>query len=245
MNRILANIKSVKGVSGIIVVDKTRALTYEVLPASFSNESKKNISLPLLHLGQSTTSSASMDFFFENGLARIYNRSEFILLILGREDMNFNMLGVICREAIPAITRKLRHGQIGYSDSTKTSNQNVGTDFLLKAINIISTNCVDKVGAYIVTKYLRQAKDEISGRYRILTSVTVDNNGVASFIKGAPQKAETDTLTAFAHWSNLYLSYLAKSTNKLNPEDIMELTIEIKDKLNLTGFYQLYSDIEV
>ena len=159
--------------------------------------------------------------------------------------MNFNMLGVVCREAIPAITRKLRQGQIGFNKTTHITRESVGTEFLLKAINIISTNCVEKVGAYIVTKYLRKAKDELSIHYKVLTSVMVDNNGVASFIKGAPANAEPETLTAFAHWSNLYLSYLAKSTNKLKPEDIMDLTIQIKDKLNLTGFYQLYADIEV
>jgi len=185
-----------------------------------------------------------MDFFFENGLARLYNKNEQIILILGQPDLNFNMLGVVCREAVPAISRKLSHGQLALSD-TGNEQSTVGTKLLLKAINIISTNCIDKIGAYMVTKYLRLAKDELVKTYPVLAGISVDNNGIASFIKGMSARADENTLTAFAHWSNLFLSHCAKSTNKLKPADIMELTIEVKDKLNLSGFYQLYADVGI
>lgn len=244
MNRILANIRAIRGVIGAIVVDKNRALTYELLPASFTTENIKNIALSLLHLGRSIDRNMSIDFFFENGLARLYNKDKQIILILGQPDLDFNMLGVVCREAVPAISRKLGHGQLALSDTGSESNT-VGPEFLLKAINIISTNCIDKIGAYMVTKYLRLAKDELTRTYPVLTGISVDNNGVASFIKGVSVKSDQDALTAFAHWSNLFLSYSAKATNKLKPADIMELTIEIKDKLNLSGFYQLYADVGI
>ena len=244
MNRILANIRAIRGVIGAIVVDKNRALTYELLPASFTTENIKSIALSLLHLGQSMDRNMSIDFFFENGLARLYNKDKQIILILGQPDLDFNMLGVVCREAVPAISRKLDHGQLALSDTGSESNT-VGPEFLLKAINIISTNCIDKIGAYMVTKYLRLAKDELTRTYPVLTGISVDNNGVAFFIKGVSVKSDQDALTAFAHWSNLFLSYCAKATNKLKPADIMELTIEIKDKLNLSGFYQLYADVGV
>ena len=144
MNRILANIKSVKGVIGVIVIDKKRALTYELLPALFTTENIKNIALSLLHLGGAMNRNMSIDLFFENGLGRLYNRREQIILILGQPDLNFNMLGVVCREAVPAISRKLDHGQLALSDAATESN-NIGPEFLLKAVNIISTNCIDKI----------------------------------------------------------------------------------------------------
>lgn len=245
MNKILINIRSVKGVIGTIVVDKNRALTYELLPASFTTEHVKSIALPVLDFGRSIDKNMSLDFFFENGVARIYNRKEQIVLILGQPDLNLNMLGIVCREAIPAISRKLSHGQLAYTGEGKPESENISTEFLLRAVNIISMNCIEKIGAYLVTKYLRLAKDELTQTYQVLISVTVDNNGVASLIKGLSTKSDKETLAAFAHWINLFLTYSAKSTNKLKPADIMELTMEIRDKLNLTGFYQLYADVGI
>lgn len=245
MNKILANIRAVNGVIGIIIVDKNRALTYELMPASFTTENIKNIALPLLCLGQKLDKNMSLDFFFENGLARLYNKNEQIVLILGRPELNLNTLGVVCREAIPAISRKLRHGQLGLSTDARVGSYDAEPEFLLQAINIISTNCIDKIGAYMVTKYLRQAKNELAITYPILTRISVDNNGIASFIKGLESKSGKDNLTAFAHWANLFLSHCAKGTDKLKPTDIMDLTIQIKDKLDLSGFYQLYADVGI
>jgi len=37
MDKILANIRAVQGVIGTIVIDKSRALTYQLMPASFSS----------------------------------------------------------------------------------------------------------------------------------------------------------------------------------------------------------------
>jgi len=245
MDKILANVRTVPGVIGTIVIDKSRALTYQLMPASFSSEMIKNIALPLLNMGRSTERNLSLDFFFEDGAARLYNRRQQIILILGRKDLDFNALGTVCREAIPAISRKLAHGQLKVSSPERKDSPDVGPEFLLKAINIISTNCVDKIGAYLVTKYLRKSKDELTSTYHVLSGISVDNNGVASFIKGAYFDEGRDTLTAFAHWANLFLSYCARSTDRLKPADIMELTFEIKDKLDLSGFYQLYVDVGI
>jgi hypothetical protein len=198
-----------------------------------------------LHFGQKLSKNAQVDLFFENGIARIYSRKEQVLLVFGKPELNLNNLGVVCREAIPAISRKLSHGQLAATIDSRRAAFDAEPDFLLKAINIISTNCVDKIGAYLVTKYLRQAKNELAKTYPILTGITVDNNGVASFIRGLPIESGKDNLTAFAHWSNLFLAYCAKGTNKLKPADIIELTTAIKDKLDLSGFYQLYADVGI
>jgi len=245
MNKILANIRAVPGVIGTLVIDKNRALTYQLVPASFTTEKIKEIAMPLLRLGQSLDRNMSLDLFFENGLARLYNRSNLIVLILGHGDLNFNVLGIVCREAIPAISRKLAHGQLSVSSSDRKTSSDASPEFLLKAINIISTNCVEKIGAYMVTKNLRKAKDELAQTYPILAGISVDNNGIASFIKGLPYEKDRDTLTGFAHWANLFLSDCAKATNKLKPADIMELTLEIRETLDLSGFYQLYVDVGI
>jgi predicted regulator of Ras-like GTPase activity (Roadblock/LC7/MglB family) len=245
MDKILANIKAVPGVKGIIVIDKSRALTYELMPNSVSAEEVKNIALPLLHLGKAVNKSMSIDFFYENGVARLYNKAEQIALILGRPDLNLNALGVVCREAIPAIGRKFARGQLGISSPSRNEQQDTGLEFLLKAINIISTRCTEKIGAYAVTKNLRRAKDELTNTYSVLTMFSVDNNGTATLIKGGATQSGDEPVKAFAHWANLFLSYCAKTSDKLSPEDILKLTFEIKDRLDLSGFYQVYADSHI
>lgn len=245
MDKILENIRMVHGVIGTIVVDKNRALTFQLMPSSYTTENVKNIALSLLNLGRSVDKNMSLDFFFENGLARLYNNKEQIVVILGRPELNLNSLGVVCREAIPAISRKLSRGQLGLSSKARPDTPDAGPEFLIQAINIIAANCVEKIGAYMVTKNLRKSRDELVKKYSFLSSISVDNNGIASFIKGTTLRSGKETLTAFAHWANLFLSYCARSTDKLKPGDIMELTFEIKDRLDLSGFYQLYADVGI
>ncbi len=242
MDKILSNIRAVNGVTGIIVIDKSRALTYQMMPASYAADEVKNIALSLLHLGKAFPTGMSIDFFFESGLGRLYNNEEQITLIIGKPELNLNTLGVVCREAISAIGRKFARGQLSVSTSSKAEPFEAGFDFLIKAINIISANCVDKIGAYMVTKNLRKAKDELTAKYPVLISISVDNNGMCTLIRGADTQHTEIAMKAFAHWANLFLSYCARSTDKLNPEDIMNLTFEIKDRLDLSGFYQVYAD---
>jgi len=245
MDRIMSNIKMVQGVSGVMVIDKARALTYQMMPASMSPDSVKELAIELLHLGRTIEKNLSLDLFFESGLARLYNRPEQVVLILGRPDMNFNALSVVCREAIPAISRKLSKGQLGISSPGAKDHKESDLELLISALNIISAKCVEKIGAYMVTRNLRRAKDELAGKYPIITAIMVDNNGIVSLIKGIQPGVGKDSLKAFAHWANLFLSYCANSTNKLKPEDILDLTFEIKDRLDLAGFYQIYSDVAV
>jgi hypothetical protein len=246
MNKILSNIRSVPGVWGTMAIDKKRALTYQLLPSTYDAETVKSIAIPTLNLGRALDKPLAVDFFFGNGKGRLYNRPEAIVLILGRNELNFDTLGTVCKEAIPAICRRFSRGAL--ADNAPTSavdSAHVSFDFLLKAINILASNAQQKIGAYLVTKHLRNAKDTLVEKYRFLSTLTVDNNGVASLIKGFPAYKGDDLLQGFAHWANLFISSCAKSNDKLSAADILELTMEIKDKLELTGFYQLYADIGI
>jgi hypothetical protein len=243
MNKILANIRSVPGVWGTIAIDKKRALTYQLLPASYESEEVKKIAIPTLNLAQTCERPMIVDLFFENGKARLYNRDEAIVLILGRDELSFDALGTICREAIPALCRRFSRGELGDSFIAKPDPGAASFDLLLKAINIIAYNAQRKIGAYLVTKHLRNAKDELVEEYQFMSSITVDNNGVASLIKGNVPYKGKDLLKGFAHWANLFVSNCASSSDKLKPGDILELTLDIKSKLELTGFYQLYAGI--
>jgi predicted regulator of Ras-like GTPase activity (Roadblock/LC7/MglB family) len=245
MNKILSGIRSVHGVWGIIVIDKRRALTYQMLPATYTADAVKTIAIPILSLAQSTEKDIVVDLFFKNGKARIYNHGDAAVLILGHKELSLDSLASICRSAVPTISRRFSRGDLGDQPVAGIEPGNVSFDFLLKAINILASNAQKKIGAYLVTKHLRNAKDALMDRYEFLTSISVDNNGVARLLKGYPPYSGDDLLEAFAHWANLFVSNCATSSNKLNPADILELTMEIKDKLEISGFYQLYADIGV
>lgn len=246
MNKILLNIRSIPGVWAILAIDKKRALTYQVFPSSYDANTVKDIAIPVLNFGRSHERALVADFFFENGKGRMYSRQEAVVLILGRPDLNLDMLGNVCKEAIPAICRKFSRGDLADNmPVTSGNNRSPGFDFLLKAMNIIAANVQQKIGAYLVTKYMRATKDRLAETYKFLSSITIDNNGVAQLIKGcAPHKGD-DLLKGFAHWANCFVASAARSSEKLSASDILELTIDIKDKLELTGFYQIYADIGI
>jgi len=245
VNRILSNIRGVPGVWGTIAIDKKRALTYQMLPANYTTEQVKSIAIPALNLARSAERNMLIDVFFESGKVRIYNYADVIVLIMGRKDLDLDTLGSVCKGAIPALARRILRGDLAESTPQKGQTSDLSFEMLLKAINIIALNAQQKIGAYLVTKHLRNAKDSLVANYRFLQSLTVDNNGVAYLIKGyVPHKGD-DLLQGFAHWANLFVSNCATSSDKLNPADILSLTMEIRDKLELSGFYQLYADIGI
>lgn len=243
MNKILSNIRAVPGVWGTIAIDKKRALTYQLMPANYNPESVKKMAILALNLSQSSDRPMVVDIFFETGKARIYSRGEAVVLILGRNEMSFDSLGVTCKEALPALSRRFARGELSDRSVVKTDPGSISFDLLLKSINIIAYNAQRKIGAYLVTKHLRSAKDQLMHEYQFLTTISVDNNGVANLLKGYPPYKGEALLKGFAHWANLFVSKCALSTDKLEAGDILELTLEIKSKLELTGFYQLYADI--
>jgi hypothetical protein len=248
MNKILSNIRSVPGVWGTIAIDKKRALTYQMLPATYSTEAVKQIAIPTLNLARSAEKNMVIDLFFENGKARIYNHGDAVVLILGREDLNFDMLASICKGAVSAINRRFARGDLAdyiAPGGGSGGSGDVSFELLLRAINILASNAQQKIGAYLVMKHLRNAKDMLVDKYQFLTTITVDNNGVADLIKGYTPPKGDDLLQGFAHWANLFISNCASSSDKLNPADILELTMEIKGRLELSGFYQLYADIGI
>jgi len=245
MNKILSSIRSVSGVWGTLAIDKKRSLTYQLLPSTYDSDVVKSIAIPILNLGQAQDKGLIVDFFFDNGKARLYSRPEAMVLIMGRFDMDFDMLASVCKEAVPAICRRFSRANLADNGPTSTDKSGASFEFLLKAINILGSNAQQKIGSYLVTKHLRNAKDKLVEKYQFLSSITVDNNGVAFLIKGYPPHKGDDLLQGFAHWANLFISNCAHSTDKLSPSDILELTIEIRDRLELTGFYQLYADVGI
>ena len=244
MNKILSNIRSVPGVWGTLAIDKKKSLIYQLMPSNYDAEVVKSIAIPALNFGRQVEKNLVADFLFENGKGRLYSTREAVVFVLGRMDMNFDSLGAVCKDAIPAINRRFFRGEIGDGSPAGISRTEANFEFLMKAINILASNIQQKVGAYLVTKHLRNAKDNLVQRFRFLATITIDNNGVISLMQGYPQYKGDDLLEGFARWANLFILSCSRSSDKVNAGDIMELTSDIKDKLEPTGFYRFFDGIK-
>ena len=244
MNKILSSIRSVPGVWGTLAIDKKKSLIYQLMPSNYDAEIVKSIAIPALNFGRQVEKNLVADFLFENGKGRLYSTREAVVYILGRMDMNFDGLGAVCKDAIPAINRRFSRNENLDAPSQGVIRTEANFDFLMTAINIMASNVQRKVGAYLVTKHLRNAKDIIVNRFRFLTSITIDNNGVISLMQGYPQYKGDDLLEGFGQWANLFITNCSRSSDKVNVNDILELTSEIRDKLEPTGFYRFFENIK-
>lgn len=244
MNKILSNIRSVPGVWGALAIDKKNSLIYQLMPSNYDAEVVKSIAIPALNFGRQVEKNLVADFLFENGKGRLYSTREAVVFVLGRMDMNFDSLGAVCRDAIPAINRRFSRSEIVDGSSTGIPHREANFEFLMRAINILASNIQQKVGAYLVTKHLRNAKDNLVQQFRFLATVTIDNNGVISLMQGYPQYKGDDLLEGFARWANLFILSCSRSSDKVHAGDIMELTSDIKDKLEPTGFYRFFDGIK-
>lgn len=240
MNKILSNIRSVPGVWGTLAIDKKKSLIYQLMPSNYDAEVVKSIAIPALNFGRQAEKNLVADFLFENGKGRLYSTFEAVVFVLGHMDMNFDSLGAVCRDAIPAINRRFSRGEIGDGPTTGISQTEANFEFLMSVMNILASNIQQKIGAYLVTKHLRNAKDNLVQRFRFLATVTIDNNGVISLMQGYPLYKGDDLLEGFARLANLFILNCSRSSDKINAGDIMVLTSSIKYKLEPTGFYRFF-----
>jgi predicted regulator of Ras-like GTPase activity (Roadblock/LC7/MglB family) len=107
MERILNDIKSVPGISGVLVLDKDTLKSYHLLPATFSSESIQNIRTKLLKLSEKMNEQSRLDLKFEHGVGLVYNLERSAILIFGKSNLNFSILGLVMKSALQAIERKL------------------------------------------------------------------------------------------------------------------------------------------
>src|SRR4030042_6315637 len=107
MNKILQEIKSVQGVSGVLVLDKKEGITYQLTPASFPTEGLKEVGLRLSRLSKACPVDLSLELRFENGLALLYNLERGTVFIFGRLGINLSILELVLKSAFLSIERKL------------------------------------------------------------------------------------------------------------------------------------------
>ncbi|MDP2961108.1 MAG: hypothetical protein Q8N71_06755, partial [candidate division Zixibacteria bacterium] len=88
MNKTLQEIKSVQGVTGVLVLDKKEGITYQLTPASFPTEGLKELGVRLSRLVKLLSTEIKLELKFENGTAFFYNLERGAILIFGRPGIN-------------------------------------------------------------------------------------------------------------------------------------------------------------
>lgn len=246
MNEILQEIKSVQGVTGVLVLNKNEGITYQVTPVSFPKDGLKDVGTRLSRLAKASSAGTSLELRFENGLAFFYNLDRGAVLIFGRPGMNLSVLNLVLKSAFLSIERKLskKGEQPSFREEEKASFflDKIYLEHLIAALNQIAGTLKQKLGAYSVTQNLRRSKEEFLLQFAILQNYFVDNNGTVSLIRGKEEEASTEVLKAFALW----ISHFIHLCSVQEPEiltDIRALTSGLEEKLEMMGFYETYDKL--
>jgi hypothetical protein len=246
MNKILQEIRSVQGVTGVLILDKREKITYQLTPASFSSEGLKEIGLRLSRLVRLAPSDISMELRFENGIAFLYNLERATVFIFGRLGLNQSILELVLKSAFFSIERELSktEGKAHLKKEKKSSFilDKVYLEYLLQALNQIAKIYKQRLGIYLATQNLRKSKEEFLQRFSLLHSFFVDNNGVVSLIRGKEEEIPSDSVKAFALWISFFLQLCSSQDPELST-DIKELTLDLEEKLEQMGFYETYEEL--
>ncbi len=247
MNQLLQQVKSVNGVSGILVLDKNNSTTYQLLPASFSVEVIKKLAVRLKEVTRTWPDLQQLEVKFESGYGRLINTVSSVIYVLAKSDIYFPDLSLVLKSVLPQIEKKISKNnpfQEVEQEQVYALNR-VNLDLLLAAINLIANKYRDLMGAYQVTQNLRKAKDKLLDIFPYLTNFYVDNQARVSFLKSKQEIDQTKIQEAFANWIYAFKAYCDTSVPALQDADIKELTAELKSELAKQGFYHWYETLTV
>jgi len=247
MDRVLQEIKSVQGVSGVLVLDKKGSIVYQLTPASFPEEGLKEIGLRLSRLVKVVSAELRLEIKFENGIAYLYNLEKELIFIFGRLGINKSILELVLKSAILTIERKLlrEEGSASSHEERKSSFilDRIYIEHLVQVLNQIAEIFKQKLGVYLVTQNLRKSKEEFLPKFDLLQNFFVENSGEISYIKGKENDIPTDSLKVFALWISLFIHLCYRYEPGLST-DIRELSRGFEDKLEQMGFYEVYERVK-
>jgi hypothetical protein len=247
MNQILQQLKSVRGVSGILVLDKQNSTTYQLLPASFSLEVIKNLAGRLRKIAQVWPELGQVELKFESGYGKLINTPSSAVYISTKEEVFFPDLNLVLKSVLPQIEKRISRGHIfaeAQADQLYSPDK-VNIDLLLATINLIAAKYRDRLGAYQITQNLRRSKEKILSLFPHLSNFYVDNQGRVAFLKSRQELNQSRIQEAFANWIYHFKIYCDSITASLQEADIQELTSELRSELTRQGFYHWYEMLTV
>jgi predicted regulator of Ras-like GTPase activity (Roadblock/LC7/MglB family) len=246
MESILSDIKAVPGVTGVMVLAKDTLESYHLLPASFTSRSIRDVGERLSRLAQRLPPHSRLNLKFENGLGLVYNLNKSVVLIFGRQDVDFSLLGLVLKSALQSIERRVESLKDRKEEVVKTESFVVDKDslnLLIEAINMVAQGYVKDKGIFWVTKNLRRAKENVIKEFPLVSGFYVDNHGRVSVLKPPREMFDRKTPLALAKWIDLFVNHAPHPPPRGRLTDIKALTARISDPLEGIGFYDLYNKV--
>ncbi|KPL03910.1 MAG: hypothetical protein AMJ90_02660 [candidate division Zixibacteria bacterium SM23_73_2] len=241
MIELLRDVKSVRGVGGILFLDRKEKKSFQIFPKLFEPEVVKGLFLLLLKLTENMEGGGKIEFKFQEGKAFIFNLPFGALFVYGRMSLNLDLLELMVKAFISKIEKgKIKGTFLKSSDFTSQFYLKI----LIRATNLASESYQKVLGTYIATQNLRLAKDSIIDDYPFLKKVFVNNAGEISLLNQEKISWEKKTMEGFARWVFQFRKFCSILSEKIKTQNIEELTSELKDNLEEIGFYEVYRSLQ-
>lgn len=236
MDQILHQIKGVVGVTGVMVYDPDAHHVHYLLPSRFEEEQSEEFRKLFKTLVSSAETQIELRLRFQNGWCVVLSMSPFSVLVLGREDLNFDTLEIVARTSLKSASRST--GMISETSREKEfSPRSVYT--LIEAVNVISKVFAHDLGTFAIADLLRKVKKALLADFPLLKHFVVDNNGSVSLIRGSEKHMTPEVVDAVA-WLCYCLKEEVNSRTPVVGYDIKRATAEIEYQLSPIGFYSSY-----
>jgi len=240
LDKVLEELKAVQGVSGVLILDLQRLVTYQLLPAHFEKSLLHNLAMNLLTLCRKIDEPIRIDLKFDKGVAFIARLNHSAILIYGRPSLNPSLLKLVLKSSVRTIERRLEREREQAKQRFEDNPQiQVYVKPLVEALNQITSVYRKYIGTYPLTQNLREAKERLSGEFPVLTNFFVDNNGSLSVIKGRESLIREDATLSFSRWVSLLTELCQKISPEIRELKIRDLTKDSVDQLEKMGFYEL------
>jgi hypothetical protein len=246
METILSEIGSVPGVTGAMVLAKESQDFYHLLPSTFTQGAIAEMGKRLLGLSQRLAPHSRLNLKFDCGIGLVYNLPRSVILIFGRPDLDFSLLGLTLKWALQSIERELEAEPPQPVEPKETSTSEIDLDqleLLIEAINLVAQGCAKDRGTFWVTKNLRKAKENVIKEFPQVSSFYVDNDGSVSILRAPGQMLDQKTSLALVKWIDLFLKEAPHPARRDRVADVRELTARISKPLEGIGFYDLYTRV--
>lgn len=202
-----------------------------------------------------------LDLKFDHGVGLVYNLKKSVILIFGKSNLNFSILGLVLKSALQSIERKLTTKP---SEWVKTQELSTEADssqltifvvdkkvlgLLIEAVNLVAKGLVKTFGSFWVIQNLRKSKERVVREFPFVANFYVDNNAKVSLIKGEEELLNKNLMFALIKWIYLFMnSSDLKTKNSGNSCQtrslgVRDLTAKISQPLDEIGFYNIYRKV--
>jgi len=246
LNKMLADIKAVQGVSGVLILDLQNSISYKLLPAGLEKDQVRRLAKTLLELCRETEDPVRMDLKFDNGAAVLVKLNRAGVFVYGRPSLNLSMLELVLRSSISTVEKRVQRRSRETREIPKgvtpPASARTFVEPLVEAMNQIASAYGKHIGTYLLAQKMREAREKLLQEFPFLTNFFVNNSGMVLAIKDKEALQEESVVLAFARWVSLLRQLcriISPETRKIKTSDLIQ---DSAGKLEKMGFYQLCED---